>query len=198
MSRIVFLAARSILACLIALNGDSAQAADAPERRETPIEQANARTMHELAWLEPANHVRPHKGFRADARGTQVPALLWVAYRENGQPLAVDQFQSARVNSYFHARLEAKLTQGCEQYRLPASSTDKLRLAGKLDIARLDRLARQVDELLREPGVKQDPREVNKLMHSLAMACDQELFEKDSLFQRVLATQLSLQRKASE
>lgn len=140
-------------------------------------------------WTNPENYLRPHKGVRSEVGRNSCSMLLWVLCSPSGQSLAVSPVGETRINDHFHSRLEARLAEIAELRVLHPKQIDKLKLAAKVDLARLTRLAQRIDGELAKCDID-DERSVNKMLHVLAIACDQGLFREESLFNRVLTTQL--------
>ena len=147
-------------------------------------------------WTNPENYLRPHKGVRSELGRHSCSMLLWVLCSPTGQPLAVSPLGETKVNDYFNARLAARLAEIAEQRVLHPEQIDKLKLAAKVDLARLTRLAQRIDDELARCDID-DERTVNKMLHVLAIACDQGLFKEESLFNRVLTTQLIVGKEAN-
>ena len=147
-------------------------------------------------WTNPKNYLRPHKGVRSELGRNSCSMLLWVLCSPTGQPLAVSPLGETKVNDYFLSRLEARLAEIAEHRVLHPEQIDKLKLAAKVELARLTRLAQRIDDELAKCHID-DERSINKMLHVLASACDQGLFKEESLFNRVLATQLIVGKAAN-
>lgn len=185
-------------ACLVCVLSCSViWAAEEAERSVPANGEPAAVASSTIPWQNSQNHIKPLKGVRTDAVGQRIPALMWVLTSARGQPLAITDLESPKVKLYFNSRLEIKLAQVKQQYSLTTLQIEKLRLAAQVDLARLLRQAQQVNEALAavEPG--QDERGVNQLFNALGLACDLQLFEDNSLLQRVLSTQLQTVRHAT-
>lgn len=172
--------------------GTPARAADRVATK--PADESPALLVsQQTPWSNSANYLRPHKGVRFAQGRNAGPMLLWVLCSPNGQPLAVSPIDEAKVDDYFRSRLAAKLAEVSKERILRPEQIDKLTLAAQVDLARLRRLAQRTDEELAKSANDSDganERKINTMLHSLSVACDQELFAEKSLFNRVLAKQL--------
>ncbi len=186
MARIV-----SLVVCWCLLAEVSAARAADPLGLKPLAERPLAEVSRESVWQNADNHLRPHKGVQHENGGKLVPKLVWVLCSADGKPLAVSLLGETKVDDYFHSRLEAKLALVTKRHSLTIDQIDKLRLAAKLDLARLMRLTQHVDGELAKTAGDDDERNVNRLFHAVWVACDPELFEAESLFNRVLAKQVA-------
>lgn len=163
---------------------------ESPTKPETapaaaPLSAASPRT----AWSDASNLLRPFKGVRRDSAGQLRTTVVWVLCTPEGRPISVGDLGDAKLNLYFKQRIMAELSAVAQHRELSSDQIEKLKLAAELDVARLQRLAHQVQCDLELARNDQAERAANQLLHTLSLACNQRLFAEGSLFARVLQTE---------